>query len=78
MKMMDLNDLQFYKFKCKHPIQLLRGGYSGILSERESGLKLQSIPRNEERERDTTEDMGESKTKRLLEDSPWNKKQNKE
>lgn len=50
MKMMDLNDLQFYKFKCKHPIQLLRGGYSGILSEREGGLKLQSIPRNEERE----------------------------
>lgn len=51
MKMMDLNDLQFHKFKCKHLIQLLRGGYSGILREREGALKLQSIPRNEERER---------------------------
>lgn len=50
MKMMDVNDLQFHKFKCKHLIQLLRGGYSGILREREGALKLQSIPRNEERE----------------------------
>lgn len=50
VKMMDLNDLHFHKFKCKHLIQLLSGGYSGILDEREGGLKLPSIPRNEERE----------------------------
>ena len=76
MKMMYLNDSQFHKFKHKHPIHLLSGDYSGILGEREGDLKLLSIPRNEER--NTTEDIGESKTKRLLEDSPWNKKQNKE
>lgn len=40
MKMMDLNDSQFHKLKCKHLIQLLSGGYSGILDEREGGLKL--------------------------------------
>lgn len=40
MKMMDLNDSQFHKFKYKHLIQLLSGGYSGILDEREGGLTL--------------------------------------